>query len=232
MFGWRLSQLGLVFFVICVNKVFNATWLINDSSRLKDKEGLASWSPPGGSELSSVSSGVRNEESRASRETGGSSLLGGQRGTGRPGTVPASRNSESNSYWNRGNTSKTTKATGRLKAEGKQDVQKCIMKVTKVMKTMATKFITKTCQIQLHAIKQKGKATCRGGRTLLVNRLHYTHKRTLARKRAHESHSVILGEQDSISSGEAEVYKAVLREKKNEIPISSFILQAATDTEQ
>ena len=43
MFGWKLSVSGLVLFVVCVNTAFNATWLINDSSRLKDKEGRASW---------------------------------------------------------------------------------------------------------------------------------------------------------------------------------------------
>ena len=47
---------------------------------------------------------------------------------------------------------------------------------------------------------------------------------------SHESRSGILVEQESISSGEVEEL-SVLTKKKNEIPISSFILEAATDTD-
>ena len=225
MFGWRLSQLGLVFFVICVNKAFNATWLINDSSRLKDKEGLASWSSPGASELSSVSSGVRNEESRASRETGSSSLSQDKEDRtswNRTGF----KKFGIKSYWNR-RPREDYQATGRLTAEGKQDVQN-VHEGHQGDENHGNQIYYKNMPNTIARYETKGKGNLPRGRTLLVNRLN-TH--IPARKRAHESHSVILGDQDSISSGEAEAYKAVLTEKKNEIPISSFILQAATDTD-
>ena len=44
-----------------------------------------------------------------------------------------------------------------------------------------------------------------------------------------EGHNILV-EQESISSGEVEEL-SVLTKKKNEIPISSFILEAATDTD-
>ena len=81
MFGWCLSsKFGLVFFVICVNKAFNATWLINDSSGLKDKEGRASWNPIGEGDVNSVSSEVMKGESWVAGSDGDNSRLKEKKG--------------------------------------------------------------------------------------------------------------------------------------------------------
>ena len=200
MFGWRLSQFGLVFFVICVNKAFNATWLINDSSRLKDKEGLASWSSTGGGDLRSVSSEERNRLGDKEYRT-----LWDPTGFKKFGINP---------HWNR-RPQQDDKAT-----EGRQDVPN-ELEGHRGDENYGNQLYYKNAQKTVPDDDTKGKSNLPRERTLLWNRPHDVDKHTLVRKRAHESHSGILMEQDGISSGEADAHKTVLREKRNDIPISS-----------
>ena len=253
MFGWRLSHLGLVFFVICVNKAFNVTWLINDSSRLKDKEGRASWNLISEAEVSSASSEVLKEETWVSGSAGGGSLLKEKAGqakwnptgevrnqVGRESSISKDRimagsnrlkGTANRASWNSFNRKKLgiNSDSSRRSQEEDQETSRLTVEGGQVLSSAFESHQgDENHGNQIHH-KNSSKTILHDGKNNLWKRLQDANTHTRVRKWAQESHSGILMAQESISSGETEAFKTL--ENKKKMTTSTFALETVTSTD-